>query len=93
MDLQSLPTSVLWPALGLAALAFIVWARRLDRSGASTAGPGRSPEGPGAAPLDVLELMQRGRKIDAIKLYREEHGVGLREAKEAVEALAEGRTG
>jgi hypothetical protein len=31
------------------------------------------------------------RKIDAIKLYREKTGVGLAEAKRAVEAFAEGR--
>jgi hypothetical protein len=28
-----------------------------------------------------------GRKIEAIKLYRQEHGVGLVEAKEAIEEL------
>ena len=32
-----------------------------------------------------------GRKIEAIKLYREASGVGLAEAKQAVEALAAGR--
>lgn len=35
----------------------------------------------------VLLLSQRG-KIEAIKLYREHTGVGLREAKDAVEAIA-----
>ena len=33
-----------------------------------------------------------GKKIEAIKLYREASGVGLAEAKKAVEALAAGRT-
>lgn len=28
-----------------------------------------------------------GRKINAIKLYREQKGVGLKEAKEAVESM------
>jgi ribosomal protein L7/L12 len=35
----------------------------------------------------VLLLSQRG-KIEAIKLYREHTGVGLREAKDTVEAIA-----
>ncbi len=40
---------------------------------------------------EVLELVRGGKKIQAIKLYRERHGVGLAEAKDAVEALAIGR--
>ncbi len=43
-------------------------------------------------PLDsldgsVLALLASGSKIDAIKLYREQTGVGLKEAKDAVEAV------
>ena len=37
---------------------------------------------------EVLELMRNRRKIEAIKVYRERCGVGLKEAKEAVETLA-----
>ena len=37
---------------------------------------------------EVLELLQSGQKISAIKLHRERTGVGLKEAKDAVEALA-----
>ncbi len=37
---------------------------------------------------ELLELLNAGQKISAIKLYRERHGVGLKEAKDAVEALA-----
>ena len=40
----------------------------------------------------VVELVQAGKKIDAIKVYRERHGVGLAEAKAAVETLAAGGT-
>lgn len=36
----------------------------------------------------LVELVRGGRKIEAVKLYRERHGVGLKEAKDAVEALA-----
>jgi hypothetical protein len=44
-----------------------------------------------ADPLDseVLQLMRAGRKIEAIKLYREQRRAGLKEAKDAVEALAQ----
>lgn len=35
----------------------------------------------------VLELLRTGHKIDAIKLYRQQTGVGLKEAKEFVESL------
>ena len=46
---------------------------------------------PSADPLDaqVLQLMRAGRKIEAIKLYREQRRMGLKEAKDAVEALAQ----
>lgn len=48
---------------------------------------------PGVAPPsdEVLALVREGRKIQAIKLYRERADVGLREAKEAVEALQSGQ--
>jgi hypothetical protein len=36
----------------------------------------------------VLSLMKAGQKIAAIKLHRQETGSGLKEAKDAVEALA-----
>jgi ribosomal protein L7/L12 len=36
---------------------------------------------------EVQQLLAEGRKMSAIKLYREHTGVGLREAKQAVEAM------
>ena len=35
----------------------------------------------------VLELVKAGQKIQAIKVYREQTGVGLKEAKDYVESL------
>jgi hypothetical protein len=35
----------------------------------------------------VVELLSRGREIDAVKFYREETRAGLREAVSAVERL------
>ncbi|MEV6925277.1 ribosomal protein L7/L12 [Dactylosporangium sp. NPDC051485] len=40
------------------------------------------------APPGVLEELVAGRKLQAIKAYREATGVGLKEAKDAVEAIA-----
>jgi ribosomal protein L7/L12 len=37
-------------------------------------------------PPDVLAAMERGQKIEAIRLLRDRTGMGLKEAKEAVEA-------
>jgi ribosomal protein L7/L12 len=41
---------------------------------------------------EIGALIARGRKIEAIKTYRETFGVGLKEAKEAVEALERGES-
>ena len=40
--------------------------------------------------VEINDLMQRGRKIEAIKLFRETFNVGLKEAKDAVESLERG---
>ncbi|NJK43870.1 MAG: hypothetical protein HC933_05910 [Pleurocapsa sp. SU_196_0] len=42
---------------------------------------------PQAWEQDLLELIRSNQKIEAIKLYREQTGLGLKEAKDAVEAL------
>jgi ribosomal protein L7/L12 len=39
---------------------------------------------------EIRELLAAGRKIEAIRLYRERYGVGLKEAKDAVEAFERG---
>jgi len=41
---------------------------------------------------DLGAMARAGRKIEAIKIYRERMGVGLKEAKDAVEALERGGT-
>ncbi len=38
-------------------------------------------------PLDVVEAIRQGRKVEAIKLLREHRGIALKEAKDAVEAF------
>jgi hypothetical protein len=42
---------------------------------------------------EVTDLIGRGKKIAAIKAYREATGASLREAKDAVDELADGRRG
>jgi len=36
---------------------------------------------------EVLELVRRGLKIQAIKRYRDQTGVGLKEAKDVIDGL------
>lgn len=48
------------------------------------------PSSTSALPPGVVDAMQRGRKIEAIRLLRDHTGMGLKEAKEAVEAAAAG---
>ncbi len=38
--------------------------------------------------LEIMDLMKAGQKIQAIKLYRQQTGAGLKEAKDYVESLA-----
>jgi ribosomal protein L7/L12/DNA-directed RNA polymerase subunit RPC12/RpoP len=47
---------------------------------------------PTTAGEDVSDLIRRGKKIEAIKRYREQTGVGLKEAKDAVEAMEAAQT-
>jgi ribosomal protein L7/L12 len=36
---------------------------------------------------EMIALVRRGKKIEAIKRYRQETGVGLKEAKEFIDSL------
>jgi len=42
---------------------------------------------PGAPSEKVIELVRAGNKIEAIKVHHEETGLGLKESKDAIEAL------
>jgi ribosomal protein L7/L12 len=54
---------------------------------------GRTPTVPSASgnKAEVAELLARGKKIEAIKLVREQTGLGLKEAKDFVETLEAGQ--
>ena len=53
--------------------------------------PPASSSGDRAFEDEVATLLEQGQKIEAIKRYRERTGVGLKEAKDAVERMAERR--
>jgi large subunit ribosomal protein L7/L12 len=68
--------------------------RRVGRLEGQLAAMAQAPAGtsgtlptPEAWMVEVQELRRDGKLINAIKLYREQTGVGLKEAKDAVEAL------
>jgi len=67
-----------------------VWRRRIEaKLDAILGNLGIQPPDPGAASglsPGVRQLADGGQKIQAIKLHREETGLGLKEAKDAVEA-------
>lgn len=73
-------------ALIAAALVITLMSRSRDERVSMPVQPG-----PVEASKSVRAELAAGRKIQAIKLYREEHGVGLKEAKDAVEALQRGQ--
>lgn len=41
---------------------------------------------------EIVSLVQAGKKIEAIKLYRKKFGVGLKQAKDAVDAIERGES-
>jgi hypothetical protein len=45
------------------------------------------PPLPPSAETEIRALLQQRRKIDAIKLLREHTGIGLKEAKDRIDAL------
>lgn len=67
---------------GLAFLVIFLFRQMKDRPRVVMPNPGNGTM------EDVQRLVSEGHKIAAIKIYRELHGVGLKEAKEAVEAMA-----
>jgi ribosomal protein L7/L12 len=74
---------VIGPAWLMMAASFFLVARQLRRRERL----GFDQEAPEAG-QDVLTLLRQGRKIEAIKRYRQLHpGIGLRDAKRAVDEL------
>ncbi|MBV9469115.1 MAG: ribosomal protein L7/L12 [Abitibacteriaceae bacterium] len=70
----------------IAAFIFLLVVWRFTTAGARSA----SSRTPSLDGMSVEELVRSGQKIQAIKLYREQTGVGLKEAKDAIDAMAAG---
>ncbi|RKG55525.1 hypothetical protein D7X30_26655 [Corallococcus sp. AB011P] len=64
------------------------WLRSSNREQPSEPLPQLSSE---EGQKSLAELIESGQMINAIKLYRQIHGCGLKEAKDAVEAMRDGR--
>ncbi len=81
--------------MGVVIMVVVVWAQNrqigeeIDRNPTSPRPVGLE-RAPAALEEQVSSLARAGNKIEAIKRYREATGVGLKEAKDAVEALARG---
>jgi ribosomal protein L7/L12 len=74
--------------LVLVIVIMVIWwlRQRFQRTGSAAQLSGVMP-GPAQNEERLHELLRRGRKIEAISLYRRIHAVGLQEAKEAVEQM------
>jgi hypothetical protein len=72
-----------WVAGGAVVVVLGLLSRRGERGDAF-----RRTGGSGATrlPADIDGLLRAGRKIEAIKLYRAQHGVDLKAAKDAIDA-------
>jgi ribosomal protein L7/L12 len=66
-----------WVAGGALVLVLGLLSRRGER-GPVSGGTNR--------PIDIDGLLRAGRKIEAIKVYRKQHGVDLKTAKDAIDA-------
>lgn len=93
------PLLIATVVLAVAVLALLVWLGQRGKSRpadnappapvlSSSAPPPPTASSGGLGPVHAA--IAAGRKIEAIKLYRDLTGVGLKEAKEAVDALERG---
>jgi ribosomal protein L7/L12 len=73
-----------WVA-GIVVVLVVGWIIRRNERVSTGSGPSR-PTNFHATPGDIDALLHEGRKIDAIKLYRELHRVDLKTAKDAIDA-------
>ena len=63
-------------------------AKRAVEAMQAGAGPPSSSDIGGDLEAELLRLLGDGQKIQAVKLYKDQKGVSLLEAKQAVESLA-----
>jgi ribosomal protein L7/L12 len=78
-----------WAVGGLIVIAFVLGRVSATPPAATPSRtlPPSSPIDVAAADAEIATLIQAGRTIDAIKRYRTVHGVDLKAAKDAIDAL------
>ena len=64
---------------------------RVRKEESASAPTAASPSDPANAIIEITRLIREGKKIEAIRLYRETFDTSLNVAKEAVEALEQGK--
>jgi ribosomal protein L7/L12 len=76
-------------AIAVLVIGFVlVLLTRARNSERASLPPARGPLPIPGKPDEVIrQLLHSGRKIEAIKQYRQQYGTGLKEAKEAVERM------
>ena len=72
----------------IAALAAIVLLALVSRRGEAPDSRRLQSGNAPTSPEHIDELLRAGQRIEAIKEYRAVHGVGLKEAKDAIDARA-----
>ena len=87
VDLDDLKSRVAKLELAVAQLQAQVAAGGVPYGAPTPAGAAGQPAAGPDWMSEVRDLVARGNKIEAIKVYRERTGLGLKEAKDAVEAL------
>lgn len=80
--------TILWVILVVVIMVFAIDALNRHRIRSLQQSGMYPPEGQGSQ-ADVERLVALGRKIDAIKLYRQIHGVDLKTAKDAIDEIAD----
>jgi ribosomal protein L7/L12 len=68
-------------------VAALEWAARSANQGAAQPAPFLAPPSQAGVSAEVQQLALQGKKIQAIKVLREQTGLGLREAKGIVDRL------
>lgn len=78
-----------WLELVIAFLigAVLGWVLRGQQGESVSLPPRPLPTSAPELEAEVRELLRQGLKIQAIKIYREFHRVGLKEAKDAIDAM------